>query len=245
MDDVRCTVTVTGSVPIYHVDSKSMQGQLVLVQRGVSKRAAVSKNPANSTFVFTHDDLIAVRVQYRAPTIWHSLKANSQRRETIHFRLTADGAQPAYDAFHVDVVDADTMTSSIQDGGEDHVTGTGNRSKLIATAVTSGLAVAAAIVAVIGIIYIVFGRRRPPSKAGQQTRGTKVSPGEEKPKAEVQLPEVVLVSVSNLPPPSSDKPAVAGMVREPIGVDWSNVDPEILQHCRTTDPILSSEKVWV
>jgi len=222
-----------------------MQGQLVLVRRGVLKRSAVSKNPTNTTFVFTHDDLLTMRVEYHAPVTWHSLKANPQRRETINFRLTADGVQPAYDAFHLDVVDAVTTTSSIQDGGEDHVTTTGNRSKLIATAVTSGLAVMAAIAAVVGIIFIVFGRRRPLWKVSKQTGGPKVSPEEEKPQAEVQLPEVVLVSVSNLPSQSSAKPSSAGVVREPIGVDWSNVDPEILQHCRTTDPILNSEKVWV
>jgi len=239
------TVTVAGSPPIYHVDSLSLQGQLLLVRRDTLKRSAVSRNPMNSTFVFSHTDLLALRVEYHAPTIWPSLKANSQRRETIHFRLTADGVQPAYDSFHVDVVDAKPTTGSIRDGGEGDVTSSKNRSTLVAAAVTSGLAVTATIVAVVAVVVIVFCRRQSRETADKQPpRRPKVSREEKGPGGEVQLPEVVLVAVSNLPPTTNAIPP-AGVVREPIGVDWSKVDPEILQHCRTTDPILHSEKVWV
>jgi len=215
----------------------------MLVHRGTYKRSAVSKSPTNSTFVFTHTDLLALRVEYHAPTTWHSLKANSRRRETIHFRLTADGVQSAYDAFHVDIVDASRTTKSILDGDEDHTTVTGNRSTLIAAAVTSGLAVTATIFAVVGIVMTVFCQRRHRRTADKQPKYSKVSHVEKEQDGEVHMPEVVLVSVSNLPPSNASPPA--GLVREPIGVDWSNVDPEILQHCRTTDPILHSEKVWV
>jgi len=214
----------------------------MLVRRGTSKRSVISQNPSNSTtFIFTHADVLALHVEYHAPTTWYSLKANSRRRETIHFRLTSDGVQPAYGAFHIDVVDAGTTMRSIQDGDDDHVTE--NRSTLIAAAVTSGLAVTAAIFAVVGVICTVFYKRRSIWPSRKQPSSQKVPTVDKKQEDEVQLPEVVLVSVSNLPP--SDARPPAGIVREPIRVDWSNVDPEILQHCRTTDPILHSEKVWV
>jgi len=32
---------------------------------------------------------------------------------------------------------------------------------------------------------------------------------------------------------------------EPVSLDWRNVDPEIVQHCRKTNPLLQSERVWV
>jgi len=223
-----------------------MQGQLILFQRGASKRSAASKIPTNSTFVFSHADLLALRVEYHAPTIWmHNLKANSQRRETIRFRLTADGVQPAHDSFHMVVVDASPTTGSVQDGDDGPVTVSGNRSTVIAAALTSGLAVTALIVAVVAVVVMVFRRRRSRGSAAdkQPPRSPKLSHGETGPPSEIQLPEVVLVAVSNLPPSSATPPA--GVVRQPVGVDWSNVDPEILQHCRTTDPILHSEKVWV
>jgi len=220
-----------------------MQGQLVLLHRRTSKRSAASRNSSNYSFDFTHADLLALRVEYHAPASWNGLNANS-RRETIHFRLTADGVQSSYDAVYIDVVDAERTTGSIQDGiVEDHLTETGNRSTLIAAAVTSGLAVTAVMVAVVCIGVTVFCRKRPQWMFRKQSPGSIVSPGEKKPDGMVegQLPEVVLVSVSNLP---EARPPV-GVVREPIGIDWSSVDPEILQHCRTTDPILHSEKVWV
>jgi len=218
-----------------------MQGRLVLVDRRASKRSA----DANSTFVFSHDDLLALRVEYHAPATWHHLTADHRRRETIHFRLTAVGVQPAYDSFHIDVVDAKPTTGSapVQNGAEDHVTG--NRSTLIAAAVTSGLAVTAAVVAVVAVVVTVFrGRRRRRGPADKRPAGVEVSAAEKGAQGGVQLPEVVLVAVSNVPP-SDGRPPPSGVVREPIGVDWSNVDPEILQHCRTTDPILHNEKVWV
>ena len=30
-----------------------------------------------------------------------------------------------------------------------------------------------------------------------------------------------------------------------VGFDWDNVDPELLQHCRTTNPVLHENKYWV
>jgi len=224
-----------------------MQGRLMLVHRagtGTSRRSADTDAPRNSTVVFSRDDLLARRVHYRAPTNWHYLKPNL-RRETVHFRLTAVGVQPAYDSFHIDIVDANRTkgTESVQDVVDDHVVATGNRSRLIAAGLTSGLAVTAAIVAVVAVVVAVFRRRR--SGVGTEEKppaGGGVSAGEKGPRAGVQLPEVVLVAVSNVPPPSGPSPAV---VREPASIDWSSVDPEILQHCRTTDPVLHSEKVWV
>jgi len=228
---------------MYHVDRLSMQGQLVLFHRGTSKRSAASENPTNSTFVFSHADVLANRVEYHAPTTWHSLKANSQRRETINFRLTADGVQPASDSFHVEVADATPTTGSIQDGGEANMTVTGNRSTLIAAALTSGVAVTAAIVAIVAVVVTVFRCRRSRMAVEKPPKKPKVTREEKGPEGEVKLPEVVFVAVSNLPPSSAGPPAA--VVRQPIGVDWSNVDPEILQHCRMTDPVLHSEKVWV
>jgi len=236
-------VTVAGSVPIYHVDIKSMQGQLVLFNRGTSKRSAMPENPTNSSFVFSHADVLAHRVEYHAPTTWRSLKANSQRRETINFRLTAYGVQPASDFLHVVVANAIPTSGPIQDGGEGNMTVTGNRSTLIAAALTSGLAVTAAIVAVVAVVVTVFHRRRSRISAEKPSKKPKVTREEKVLEGEVKLPEVVFVAVSNLPPSSARPPAA--VVRQPVGVDWSNVDPEILQHCRTTDPVLHSEKVWV
>ena len=250
---VYCVVSVTGSVPVYQVDSLSVQGKLVLVHRkGTSKRSTVTENPTNSTFMFTHADVVALRVEYHAPATWQHLKANSERRrrrETIRFRLTADGVQPAHDSFHVDVVDAASRTTrSIRDGDDVRVTAAGNRSTLIAAAVTSGLAVTAAVFAVVGVVVTVFRRRRRSAGvADKSPTVSAVSAGDKVPAdTEVRLPEVVLVAVSNLPPPTSDAERPAVVVREQIrAADWSRVDPEILQHCRTTDPILSEEKIWV
>jgi len=227
------------------VDSRSLRGHLRLFQRDRSKRSTSLNSSTDSTFVFTHADVVDLRVQYHAPTTWHYRKANSeQRRETIHFRLTADGVQPAFGSFQVDLTDAVATPEPIQNGGNDHVTVAGNRSTLIAAAVTSGLAVTAAVVAVVGIVVTVFWRRRRREKVERSGVEKRLPPRDtSRPGGEVQLPEVVLISVSNLPPDYSSAPA--GAVRQPIGVDWSNVDPEILQHCRTTDPILDSTKVWV
>jgi len=194
-------------------------------------------------FVFTHADLLALRVEYHAPTTWNHLTADSQRRETIHFRLTANLVQPASDFFHINIVGgAEPTTELIQNGGEGHVTGNGT--KLIATAVTSGLAVTAVVMAVVGVVVMLIRGRRSRQEDSKRSRSFRLCPGkEESLVSEVQLPEVVLVAVSNLPPGDVRPPTAP--VREPIAVDWSNVDPEILQHCRTTDPILHSEKVWV
>jgi len=230
---------------MYHVDTESLQGRLTFNHRRSSKRSTASENPTNSTFAFTHTDLQALRVEYHAPPTWHSLTANSERRrETVHFRLTADGVQPAYDSLDLVIAEAKPTAGSIQDGGEGHVTSTGNRSTLFAAALTSALAVTAVIVAVVAVVLLVFRRRRPKTSAVKQPPSPGVAARETGREVGDQLPEVVLVAVSNLPPPNSAAPP-AGIVRQPIAVDWSNVDPEILQHCRTTDPILHSEKVWV
>ena len=236
-------------MPVYHVVSGApVQGRLTLVHRGASRRSTDTNSRENSTFVFSHDDVLARRVEYHAPTTWHYLKPNL-RRETIHFRLTADGVQPAYDSFHIDVVDANRTpgAGSVHDDVEGHATGTGNRSTLIAAAATSGLAVTAAIVAVVVVVVTVLrGRRRPGGTEEKRPASGEVSAGEKAPQGGVQLPEVVLVAVSNVP--TSERrpsPAAAAVVRQPIDVDWSNVDPEILQHCRITDPVLRDEKVWV
>ena len=219
-----------------------MQGRLMLLDRDISKRSADTNSPKTSSFVFSHADVLALRVEYHAPSTWHYLKADSHRRETIHFRLTAVGVQPAYDSFHIDIVDANQTTGSAAvQNGVDHVTG--NRSRLIAAALTSGLAVTAAVVAVVAVVVTVFHRRKSRGMADKRSAGARVSAGENGPPGGVQLPEVVLVAVSNVP--ASDGRAPPAVVREPIGIDWRNVDPEILQHCRTTDPILHSEKVWV
>jgi len=258
-------------VPVYHVDIQSMQGQLTLVHSGSTSKRSVAwpENPTNTSFVFSHADLQALRVQYRAPpTTRHSLKVNSAgRQETIHFRLSADGVQTARGLFQIVLADDRPQTGGgpIQDGGggqeEGHVTEAATTessggSRLVATVLTSGLAVTAAIVAVVAVVLIVFRRRRrtkQPLGSPKESDGSKGDLGAEDEVPPLHLPEVILVAVSNLPPipvatsppPSSSSAAVDGVVRQPIAVDWSNVDPEILQHCRTTDPILHSEKVWV
>ena len=33
--------------------------------------------------------------------------------------------------------------------------------------------------------------------------------------------------------------------RDQVTLDWDNVDPELLQHCRTTNPVLHDNKYWV
>ena len=251
----RChVVSVSGSVPVYHVDSLSMQGHLTLSHRATSKRSAVasSENPTNTTFVFSHADLLALRVQYHAPVAWRGPKANSaRRRETVHFRLSADGVQSARDSFQIVIADA---SPTIQDGGDGHVTAAaaGSGSTLMAAALTSGLAVTAAVVAVVAVVLVVFRRRRRPK---HPPGSRQVSDGEKWPRTEGvkrgrtegevdQLPEVVLVAVSS--PAATPRPPPSGVVRrQPVAVDWSNVDPEIVQHCRTTDPVLHSDKVWV
>lgn len=35
------------------------------------------------------------------------------------------------------------------------------------------------------------------------------------------------------------------LTREQVSFDWENVDPELLQHCRTTNPVLHENKYWV
>ena len=33
--------------------------------------------------------------------------------------------------------------------------------------------------------------------------------------------------------------------RDQVTYDWDSVDPELLQHCRTTNPVLHENKYWV
>ncbi len=45
-------------------------------------------------------------------------------------------------------------------------------------------------------------------------------------------------------PPSEDPPG-SGRPRKEVTFDWESIDPELLQHCRTTNPVLHENKYWV
>ena len=45
--------------------------------------------------------------------------------------------------------------------------------------------------------------------------------------------------------PGADIKTPGGTLKRQVKFDWESIDPELLQHCRTTNPVLHENKYWV
>jgi len=57
----------------------------------------------------------------------------------------------------------------------------------------------------------------------------------------IQLPAEPLSAQALVGSTSYPQPAW----KEQVTFDWQRVDPELLQHCRTTNPVLHKNQYWV
>lgn len=248
----------------------------------------------NAVFVFTHDDVVNERVEYRPLPYTIS----TRKTDSVSYVLHARNAQPATDTLRIIV----NPPSSIPFDDEDRITAvtapvaapaftntilpTGiypagetdtslaaassdekSQFHLVVVLLVSGLTIVIIVIVIVTRCYALQKRRRRyriAAAVAQDAAMFKDLPlslgngcypvAPDDPQQSTDLPDddpsgvFVFPTRRSRPRDSSVGEGKAKMgvaFAEPVGSDWDNVDPEIVQHCRKSNPLLHKEKVWV
>lgn len=253
----------------------------------------------NAVFVFTHDDVVNERVEYR-PLPY---AISTRKTDSVAYVLHARNAQPATDTLRIIVNPPSSIPSRTFDdedqiiavtapasfGAADPIptsshqgdnqtsdsgvlaasSGESSQFHLLVVLLVSGLTVMIIVIVIVTRCYALQKRRRRYKIAAAVAQDASmfkdlplslgngcypVAPDDPQQSSDNNLPdddspEVFVFPKRRSRPIDSNggqgKSKVGVAFAEPVGTDWDNVDPEIVQHCRKSNPLLHEEKVWV